>query len=51
MRIIPCGLFIDSEIPFLAATPDGLVGNDTIVEIKCPFSAYKMRIKEAIEQN
>ncbi|CAH2088145.1 unnamed protein product [Euphydryas editha] len=50
VQISPCGLFIDSEIPFLAATPDGIIGNDTIVEIKCPLSAFKMSIKEAVEK-
>jgi hypothetical protein len=50
VEISPCGLFIDSEIPFLGATPDGLVGNDTTIEIKCPLSAYKMPIKEAIKK-
>lgn len=28
-----------SEFPFLAASPDGLVGENGIVEIKCPFVA------------
>jgi hypothetical protein len=50
VEISPCGLFIDSEIPFLRASPDGLMGNNTIVEIKCPLSAYKMPIKEAIKK-
>ncbi|KAK3926646.1 putative helicase senataxin [Frankliniella fusca] len=29
-----CGLFIDEEMPFLGATSDGLIGSDTILEIK-----------------
>ena len=33
-----CGLFVSSEYPFFAATPDGLVGEDTLVEVKCPYS-------------
>lgn len=33
----PCGLFVDLEHGFLAASPDGLVGTDRIVEVKCPF--------------
>ncbi|KAH8037706.1 hypothetical protein HPB51_015751 [Rhipicephalus microplus] len=36
----PCGLFIDLKHWFLAATPDGLVGTDRIVEVKCPLK-YK----------
>lgn len=45
-----CGLFIDPEIPYLGATPDGLIGNDIIVEIKCPLSAFKIGVQEAILQ-
>ncbi|KAH7957047.1 hypothetical protein HPB52_014633 [Rhipicephalus sanguineus] len=33
----PCGLFVDLEHGFQAASPDGLVGTDRIVEVKCPF--------------
>ncbi|KAL1436901.1 hypothetical protein MTO96_049291 [Rhipicephalus appendiculatus] len=36
----PCGLSVDLEHGFLAASPDGLVGTDRIVEVKCPFK-YK----------
>lgn len=31
-----CGIFIDHL--FLGDTPDGLLGNDGRVEIKCPYS-------------
>ncbi|GFU83301.1 yqaJ domain-containing protein [Trichonephila clavipes] len=34
-----CGLFVDKDKPFLCATPDGLVGDDGLIEIKCPYSA------------
>lgn len=34
-----CGLFIDKYNACLGASPDGLIDNDGIVEIKCPFSA------------
>jgi hypothetical protein len=30
-------MFVDPHLPFLAATPDGLIGDDSIIEIKCPF--------------
>ncbi|CAG9792585.1 unnamed protein product [Diatraea saccharalis] len=50
ISITPCGLFIDEELPFLGASPDGLCGDDTIVEIKCPITAYKLGITEAINQ-
>ena len=33
----PCGLFVDTNKPFLAASPDGVVGRDAVVEVKCPL--------------
>ncbi|KAJ8876985.1 hypothetical protein PR048_021437, partial [Dryococelus australis] len=38
---IEYGLFVDSACPFLGANPNGLVGEDAIMEIKCPLSADK----------
>lgn len=40
-QISKCGLFIDTNDHFLGATPDGLIGNDTLVVLKCPLSAAK----------
>lgn len=43
-----CGIFIDAEHFFLGATPDGLLDNDGLVEIKCPYSASNMTPNEGI---
>lgn len=51
INIEPCGLFIDENYPFIGATPDGLVGDDKIVEIKCPITAYRKGIETAIKEN
>ncbi|PZC74695.1 hypothetical protein B5X24_HaOG207320 [Helicoverpa armigera] len=51
VKIIPCGLFVDHEYPFISATPDGLIGQDTIVEIKCPLVAFKTGLENAIKEN
>ena len=32
------GLFINTEHPFLAATPDAIEPGDYLVEIKCPYA-------------
>lgn len=40
LTILKCGLFISKEYPMLAASPDGLIDSETLVEIKCPFSAF-----------
>lgn len=50
IEIKPCGLFIDSDKPFLAASPDGLIGEDGIVEIKCPAAGCDLTPDEVISQ-
>jgi len=50
VTIKKCGLFICKESPFLGATPDGLINDDSIVEIKCPASAKDMAPDEAIKK-
>lgn len=47
-KVISCGLFISTENCYLAGTPDGLVGNLTVLEVKCPFA---IRDEEINEQN
>lgn len=48
--IRPCGLFIHPEIiPFLGASPDGVCGDETIMEIKCLITSHKIDIDQAIE--
>lgn len=45
-----CGFIVSNQMPFLGATPDGVVckpGGQGIIEIKCPYSARNMTIKEA----
>lgn len=48
IKIEKCGLFLDKKHPYLGASPDGLVGEDVCVEVKCPYSARDMTVKEAI---
>lgn len=40
-------LFIDSNDVFLEATPDGLIGEDTLIEIKCSYSTENIDLDEA----
>ncbi|CAH0717091.1 unnamed protein product, partial [Brenthis ino] len=51
VNILPCGLFIDKSHCYIGVTPDGLIGTDTIVEIKCPMTASKQGLVKAIEEN
>lgn len=36
---LDCGLIVCKDYPFLASSPDGLVSDDKVVEVKCPYSA------------
>ncbi|CAG9820787.1 unnamed protein product [Phaedon cochleariae] len=43
VEVTACGLFVDATFPFLGASPDGLVGDDGIIEVKClPFIEGKL---------
>ncbi|XP_064465681.1 uncharacterized protein LOC135377293 [Ornithodoros turicata] len=48
VTVSPCGLVVDQEFAYLAATPDGLVGDDTVVEVKCPYSARPLTPVEGV---
>ncbi|XP_050520340.1 uncharacterized protein LOC126893858 [Daktulosphaira vitifoliae] len=50
IEIEPCGVFIDENLNYLIASPDGLIGSDGIVEVKCPFNAKDMTPKIAITE-
>ena len=39
-----CGLFVDKERSYLGASPDGLVGNEALIEVKCPFAGRNEKI-------
>ncbi|KAI4465290.1 exonuclease phage-type/recb c-terminal domain-containing protein [Holotrichia oblita] len=47
-----CGIFVCTEegLGFLGASPDGLVGDDKIVEVKCPYSARQYSPQDAAEK-
>ncbi|XP_047023593.1 uncharacterized protein LOC124632693 isoform X2 [Helicoverpa zea] len=49
-KITPCGLFVCMDKPYLGASPDGLLGTDGLVEIKCPSSAAGLSPLEAVRQ-
>jgi len=43
-------LFIHKNKPYLAASPDGLIGKDCILEIKCPPSIKEYTPEEAVHK-
>ncbi|XP_070523169.1 uncharacterized protein [Cardiocondyla obscurior] len=48
-EIRPCGMFIDNENPCLGASPDGVIDEDGLVEIKCPLSAENLTAESAVQ--
>jgi putative phage-type endonuclease len=44
--VISTGLHVHHEHPWLAASPDGLVGHDGLIEVKCPFRATYTTLAE-----
>ena len=49
LEVKPCGLFIDEELSYLAASPDGIVGQDggALLEIKSPYTQRDNKISDA----
>jgi hypothetical protein len=39
------GFWLHPEIPFFGASPDGLVGDDGLIEIKCPKTPNHLRYR------
>lgn len=39
VRAEESGLFIIKDYPYLAASPDGLIGDSILLEVKCPYTA------------
>ena len=42
----PCGLIVSLDYPHLAASPDGLVTRDQIIEVKCPYMSREKPVNE-----
>lgn len=38
LKVKRCGLFVCVHMPYLGASPDGLVSNDSVIEVKCPYT-------------
>jgi hypothetical protein len=49
LKIKPAGLFADKTYNFLAASPDGLIEDDGIVEIKCPYNIKDLTSEDAMQ--
>src|SRR5258705_6646308 len=49
VQVQPCGLFIHPDHCLLAASPDGLVVSDGLLEIKCPYTIRDINPKEGVK--
>ena len=44
LNVENCGLFVCLDEPYLAATPDGLVGVSHVLEVKCPYRGRNQKV-------
>ena len=46
-KVRKCGLFVNPEFSFLAASPDGVIeSTNEILEVKCPYNGRNQKILE-----
>ncbi len=38
-NLVDGGVVVSPDVPYLGCSPDGLIGEDGLLEIKCPYSA------------
>ena len=47
-KVAECGLTLHPAFPYLGASPDGIVDDSTILEIKCPYTGRDKSVKELV---
>ncbi|XP_050438777.1 uncharacterized protein LOC126844527 isoform X4 [Adelges cooleyi] len=50
LTVVSCRGFVDKQINFLAAKPDGLIGNNGLVMVKCPHNVQNVHPKSAVKK-
>ena len=51
LSVEECGLFVSLDKGYLAASPDGIVGKDGLVEVKCPIICRDNNIEDLARQD
>lgn len=51
LKVHECGLFISVTNKYLGASPDGILNENDIVEVKCLYSIRNSKIRDAINKN
>ena len=46
LQVHAAGLFINARWPYLGASPDGVIDDLTIIEVKCPFASRARPVNE-----
>jgi putative phage-type endonuclease len=44
VKTTECGIMVSSTHPYIAASADRLLGEDTVVEVKCPYTARHKKV-------
>ena len=47
VKTSPCGTFVSLSMPYISSTPDRLVDENTVLEVKCPYVCRDKAISEA----
>jgi len=48
-KVKPAGFFICTECPWLGASPDGVIDEEQIIEIKCPYRGKNSKVEPSGE--
>ena len=55
LQVVPSGLIINPELPWIGASPDGMVTctchGDGVLEIKCPYNSKDCSLSESCEDS
>jgi hypothetical protein len=49
VKILSCGLYIDPDVPYFGASPDGITREGILVEMKCPTTSFNIGLETAID--
>lgn len=40
LKVTKCGFIVHDKVPYLGASPNGLVGNDALIQVVCPSKCF-----------
>lgn len=48
INVKECGILIDQDNIYLGSSPDGLIDDDGMIEIKCPYGSFGLKVDDQI---